>query len=200
MKRTPLAVALAAAALALTACQSDLADPTGLRPSEPSRLIIAHGDGSYFVGKGDVQLFFGWNNQALQKNAGNVQFRLNSSSTTEWTCTRTFFTGPEGNEEEKQIVQERHTQTSTQSALTTQGRDISEGLNGPNTGFNVKPVGTPTIVTEGPAVGSCPAEPSGFVYDDNAVTTSNGGSGLEILLALPGTSPLKSSNTWLAFP
>ena len=45
--------------------------------------------GTGFVGKGDVQLVYGWNNQALQTNALNVQFRANSEVVTEvsWVCT-----------------------------------------------------------------------------------------------------------------
>ncbi len=45
--------------------------------------------GTGFVGKGDVQLIYGWNNKQLQDNAANVQFRANSEVVTEvsWTCT-----------------------------------------------------------------------------------------------------------------
>ena len=45
--------------------------------------------GTGFVGKGDVQDVFGWNNADLQANAAAVQFRVNSTVVTEvsWTCT-----------------------------------------------------------------------------------------------------------------
>ncbi len=47
--------------------------------------------GAGFVGKGDVQLEYGWNNAQLQANAATVEFRYNSSTetVTTWTCSRT---------------------------------------------------------------------------------------------------------------
>lgn len=45
--------------------------------------------GTGFVGKGDVQTFFGWNNQQLQKNADKVQATGQITTVTEvtWVCT-----------------------------------------------------------------------------------------------------------------
>jgi hypothetical protein len=98
----------------------------------------------------------------------------------------------------------RQSSVSTQGLITTQGRNISEGLNGPNTGFMLSPEGGITTESDGPAVGSCPASPSGFVYDNNAVTETSGG-GLQIIAktGAPGswTSPTgKNVNVWYAFP
>ena len=133
--------------------------------------------GTGFVGKGDVQLVAGWNNKALQDNANLVDFRVNALSETSWTCTKVVELGNGGI---KEIVQQRNQTTSTQGVLTTVARDNSKGKDGPVTGFYLNGFDGPeNTVVDGPAVGSCPANPSGFVYDDNAVTTQLGG-GIEV--------------------
>lgn len=43
--------------------------------------------GAGFVGKGDVQTAFGWNNQALQANAADVTFSYNAVDTYSATCS-----------------------------------------------------------------------------------------------------------------
>ncbi|MDQ0078400.1 hypothetical protein [Arthrobacter oryzae] len=133
--------------------------------------------GTGFVGKGDVQTVFDWNNKALQTHASTVDFRVDSVSETTWTCTKTFEIGTG---ETKEIVQQRNTTTSVQGLVTTVARDNSKGKDGAITGFYLQGYeGTPTLETDGPAVGTCPADPSGFVYDGNALTTESGG-GLEV--------------------
>ena len=129
--------------------------------------------GQGFVGKGDVQLVFNWNNKALQDNATKVDFRVNSVSETSWTCTKTV---EQGNDVTREIVQQRSTTTSTQGLFTSVARETSKGKDGAVTGFILTGYeGTPVVVTDGPAVGSCPSDPSGFIYDENAVTTETGG-------------------------
>ena len=167
MKRITLTVAIAAisvlalAATAIAAVTFDSATGTG------------------FVGKGDVQLVYGWNNKALQDNASKVDFRVNSTSTTTWTCTKIVELGNGG---ENEIVQQRNTTTTTQGLVTSVARDNSKGKDGPVTGFNLTGYeGTPTTTTDGPVVGTCPANPSGFTYDENAETTGGGG-GLEVTI------------------
>jgi hypothetical protein len=44
-------------------------------------------NGVGFVGKGDLQLLFDWNNAALQENAGLIQFRMIVAGAATWTCT-----------------------------------------------------------------------------------------------------------------
>ncbi|MET4137230.1 hypothetical protein [Pseudarthrobacter sp. PvP090] len=133
--------------------------------------------GTGFVGKGDVQDVFAWNNKALQTHASTVDFRVESVSDTTWTCTKTLTTG---NGQTKEIVQERSTTTSVQGLVATAPRVNSQGKDGPVTGFYLQGYeGTTTLATDGPAVGSCPATQSGFVYDQNAQTTQSGG-GLEV--------------------
>ena len=43
-------------------------------------------NGVGFVGKGDVQLLFGWNNATLQANASSLQFQLLTVSGATWQC------------------------------------------------------------------------------------------------------------------
>ncbi|MDR7082657.1 hypothetical protein J2X01_001946 [Arthrobacter ginsengisoli] len=133
--------------------------------------------GTGFVGKGDVQTVFEWSNKTLQTHASTVDFRVNSVNETTWTCTKTLTTG---NGQTKEIVQERRTTTSVQGLVATVPRSNSNGKDGPVTGFSLQGYeGTATLETDGPAVGTCPAAPSGFVYDQNAQTAGSGG-GLEV--------------------
>jgi hypothetical protein len=177
-------------AAATVACS----DPVGVdavdAPLGARLAITVDSDGNGFVGKGDVQSFFGWNNQALQNAAiaGRIQFRLNA--VTEWTCTKLVHLGNGGTNE---IVQERNNTITGITAIT--GREHSQGTNGPWTGFIL--VGS-DVTVDGPEVGSCPADASGFEYDDNATTS---GSGLQIRQTTGSTTPTgKVSGVWYDFP
>jgi hypothetical protein len=129
--------------------------------------------GEGFVGKGDVQLVYGWNNKQLQDNADKVDFRVSAVSETTWTCSRP---APTPNDPDREIVQERSQTTTIQGLVTTVARESSKGKLGPVTGFNLLGYEEgSTESSEGPAVGTCPANPSGFTYDENAETTSLGG-------------------------
>ena len=52
------------------------------------------GTGVGFVGKGDVQAVYGWNNAQLQRNAGGITFAY--KVVTVFTATCTWTTGPDG--------------------------------------------------------------------------------------------------------
>jgi hypothetical protein len=54
------------------------------------------GSGTGFVGKGDVQLAYGWNNQAAQANAGAIQFSTLSTIQYSWDCDWDTGTGTRG--------------------------------------------------------------------------------------------------------
>lgn len=127
-----------------------------------------------WVGKGDVQTVFGMNNKALQNQAENVEFRYNASTETTWTCTKPH---PAGHDD---IVQHRNNSTSIEGVVDSIARENSKGKDGPVTGFHLLGFnGGSTIDNDGPEIGSCPAQQSGFVYDNNAVTTTLGG-GLQV--------------------
>jgi hypothetical protein len=106
--------------------------------------------GTGFVGKGDVQLVYSWNNKALQDNATSVQFRASSTTVTgvSWECTNA----------NNENVQERSrtTETSVQGVVSSIARERNQ-----ITGFNLTGYsGDPTVVTgatEGPPVNSCPS-------------------------------------------
>jgi hypothetical protein len=123
--------------------------------------------GTGFVGKGDVQIVFGWNNKQLQDNADKVQFRLFSESVSEttWTCKRDA--GTQTNE------RSRTTTSSIQGLLESVARERNQ-----ITGFNIQGFdGDPDIdeETDGPAVGSCANGWSVIEGPDTAVSGSNGG-------------------------
>jgi hypothetical protein len=104
--------------------------------------------GTGFVGKGDVQLVYGWNNAQLQTNAPSVQFRALTTevSETTWTCKRD--TGEQTQE------RTRTTTTSTQGVVSSIAR-VKNQITGFNlSGYSGSP--TQTTETEGPPLGSCP--------------------------------------------
>ena len=134
--------------------------------------------GKGFVGKGDVQLIYGWNNTQLQNNAKLVDFRTSTTSETSWTCSRP---APTPNDPTREITQQRHTTTTTQGLATTVARETSKGKDGPVTGFNLTGYDAPpTVTTDGPEIGSCPATPSGFTYDEGSEVTTTGATVLEV--------------------
>jgi len=140
-------------------------------------LVTIDPDGTGFVGKGDVQTVAGWNNKQLQDNAASVAFRVSARSASTWTCTRVVELG---NGSVNEIVQQRATTTTTQGVLSSAARENSKGKDGSVTGFHLLGYAGPVTVTvDGPAVGSCPAGPSGFVFDDNVETTQLDG-GLQV--------------------
>ena len=107
--------------------------------------------GAGFVGKGDVQLVFQWNNAALQANAPGVYFTYESSDRYTATCTWTTGEGTRG-EQVHNVSVPRH--TSVYSSINGTVR------NGPHqfTGFILNGFGTTSTsgvvpVLGGPCVG-----------------------------------------------
>jgi hypothetical protein len=100
-----------------------------------------------FVGKGDVQIIYGWNNQQLQSGAGNVQFRFQDFEVATWNCEKIFFTGPD--QIEHDIIQVRTNITNTEGIVASVGR-----LKTQVTGFNLNGYSTLVITVNGPPVGS----------------------------------------------
>jgi hypothetical protein len=144
---------VAVLALGLIAgCENEVAGPGAVKAGSPALLVTFDpATGTGFVGKGDVQLIYGWNNAQLQANAGSVNFRASTTEVTEvsWICTN-------ANNENTQ-ERARTTTTSTQGLVD----DIARVKN-QITGFNLRGyIGTPTesSTTEGPPVNSCPSGP-----------------------------------------
>jgi hypothetical protein len=63
--------------------------------------------GTGFVGKGDVQLAYGWNNAQLQKNALDVKFSFDSLETYQAVCE--WYTGPDANRKQHDVTHTRST-------------------------------------------------------------------------------------------
>lgn len=111
--------------------------------------------GKGFVGKGDVQVPFGWNDATLQKNAPGVTFVHSSTTDTEYDVTCEWETG-----NKKKV---RHIQTKTADVASKVSYDVSSksrtNPNGKVNGFNLLGKGAELVTNTGtvPVVGgSCP--------------------------------------------
>jgi hypothetical protein len=126
--------------------------------------------GAGFVGKGDVQLAFNWNNANLQKNASGVSFNYASTDSYEATCT---WTTGEGTRGEKVHNVDHNKSTSVSSAISYDARVRNQ-----ITGFNLTGLGTTTTTGgEVPVVGgTCPGNPgTDGTWTAVALTGSTGG-------------------------
>ncbi|HSI50315.1 MAG TPA: hypothetical protein VLA61_18750 [Ideonella sp.] len=125
--------------------------------------------GTGWVGKGDVQLAFGWNNKALQQNFAGVTFtfveRTDYAITCEWTT---------GVRNPTLHVQTKTKTVGVNGTLASDARKNSSGKDGEVTGFFLTGYGT--LVTEGgnftaPLIGDkCPANNQAGVDDGKVVT------------------------------
>ncbi len=147
MKKYAFALAAAASSVALIA--------------GPASAYTLNGDGTGFVGKGEVQGVLSLNNAQVQSTA--VSFTTSATDTNAWSCTREWVT-PQGKEQE--TVQQRNNVTTVTGVVSSTAR-----LKNQITGYNLLGYTSSSPSTDGPATGSCPASPSGFVYDNNNVNT-----------------------------
>jgi hypothetical protein len=135
--------------------------------------------GTGFVGKGDVQLAFGWNNSQLQKNAAGIAFTYNATDTYEAVCT--FVTG-EGTRGERTHNVEHNKRTGVKSVITYDARVRNQ-----ITGFTLTGLGE-TTTTGGsvPVVGgACMGNP-GHDGEWSSVTLTGSTGGLYV--SYEGTS------------
>jgi hypothetical protein len=108
--------------------------------------------GTGFVGKGDVQQVFDWNNKQLQQNAESVEFRAISEVVTEvsWICTN--------NKNENIQEREETTTTTIQGLVDSIARERNQ-----ITGFNLNGYSgdgpEESSTTDGPPLNSCPSGP-----------------------------------------
>jgi hypothetical protein len=113
-----------------------------------SAAVTYDANGVGFVGNGDIQTLYGWNNAGLNANADLVMFRLLSDGSVTWTCTGV---NPAG-----------HTVTQSHS-LETQPLDASVDFSvrrnpqGNVTGFELHGTegGAALGTTEYTSIGSC---------------------------------------------
>ncbi len=122
--------------------------------------------GTGFVGKGDVQLIYGWNNKQLQDKAVLVQFRATDVTERSWECTNT----------NNQKVQERERTTTTTQLVSKIDRVRNQ-----ITGFILEGfTGTPTSSTDGPPLNSCPSGPWVLTMPAGDPVPVEGEGGLEV--------------------
>jgi hypothetical protein len=101
-------------------------------------------DGTGFVGKGEVQTAFGWNNNQLQQRAGTVGFEAVTVTERSWVCTNA----------NNEMVQERERTTTTTGVLNSIARERNQ-----ITGFNLLGFTSSSSTTEGPPLNTCPSGP-----------------------------------------
>jgi hypothetical protein len=70
-----------------------------------AEVIFDPGTGEGFVGKGDVQLQFGWNNKAIQDRHESITFEYDDVVTYEVECE--WYTGPDHNRTKHTLTRER---------------------------------------------------------------------------------------------
>jgi hypothetical protein len=126
--------------------------------------------GAGFVGKGEVQSPFGWNNAALQANAAGVSFSY--EATEDYSATCTWVTG-EGTRGERTHNVTHSKSTSISSAVTYEPRQRNQ-----ITGFTLTGFGATTETGETPVVGGpCPGN-QGHDGTWTAVVLTNSTGGL----------------------
>lgn len=132
--------------------------------------------GTGFVGKGDVQSLYGWNNAGLQANAASVQFAAFGTSVVRWECTNA----------KNAHVMVRERVTTGGGLLVHEVRlNPQEGATGfPLLGYAA---GVTTPTTDGPALNSCPAsenprQPSPWSLTRPASAASMTGATLQVSL------------------
>jgi hypothetical protein len=144
--------------------------------------------GTGFVGKGDVQTAFGWNNAMLQKSAGSVTFTYATKATYDVTCEWNTFTNGNKEHEVKTI---HHEVTEGLTLASTSVFDSSTRTNkvGDVTGFNL--LGYAGMAPSGgdvPAVGDatfCNANGMGPL--ENPQTDSHDGSYVTMVSLVEGS-------------
>jgi hypothetical protein len=128
-------------------------------------------DGVGFVGKGDLQLVYGWNNNQLQNNVADVEFRALTGMVTdyEWTCTNSN----NGNTQERA----RSTTTETSGLVSSVAR-VRNQITGFNLfGWDEESLSSVTT-SEGNPLGSCPTNWTASAITED--TTALPGSGLQV--------------------
>jgi len=154
----------------LTGCNSE---PVGSvdPPLFAITFDVATGDG--FVGKGNVQATYGWDNALLQTCAPTgdincVEFRAQTETETTWQCRNS----------NNQNIQER-TRTTTVSGVfddtSREPRNQNQVTGFILTGYN----GAATIETDGPPLESCPSGPWSLVAG-STVTMQLGLTGMAV--------------------
>jgi hypothetical protein len=124
--------------------------------------------GAGFVGKGDVQLAFGWNNATLQRSLSGIGFNYVKSDVYEATCM--WETGPTRNRRQHRVER-----TSTVDVTSTVAYDPR--VRNQVTGFTLTGLGATSISGDAlPEVGgSCIGEGTDGTWESVEQISSEGG-------------------------
>ena len=106
--------------------------------------------GRGFVGKGDVQTVFGWNNATTQQNHMGVTFKYEATTEYEFECE--WYTGPDRNR--KHHVNTKTERTNVNAAMASDSRKTGQWTGWNLNGFSG---GTPNAVAE-PTDADCGSE------------------------------------------
>lgn len=119
-----------------------------LLASVATAAVVLDENGTGFIGKGDIQSIFGWNNAQLQANAGQIRFVFTTSASASWECE--WWTGPDHNRKYHSI-----TVSSEQDVDAAIAYDARANKKGQVTGFNLLGFSSANETTDGGAVGEC---------------------------------------------
>jgi hypothetical protein len=123
-----------------------------------------------FVGKGDVQIAFGWNNSQLQKNASGVTFTYNETDVYDVTCEwETVTGGPHSQTIVHDVDVPRHISINANVAFDPRTRNQITGFNLTGDGYEVDDATPPTIGA------TCPGNSGVGLVVDFQLVSSNGG-------------------------
>jgi hypothetical protein len=140
----------------------------GLAASAHGAVTFEFGTGAGFVGKGDVQTAFAWNNAQLQRNAAGVSFEATSTTSYDVTCEwQTETGGPNSKVIDHAVTVHRNTHVN--GSITYDPRVRTQ-----ITGFTLRGYGQ-TTTTGGtvPVIGdSCPMAHESAVVTAVASETS----------------------------
>jgi hypothetical protein len=146
--------------------------------------------GTGFVGKGDVQLAFGWNNSALQRNASGVTFTYDAIEKYSVDCEWTTVTGgPNSKTIDHEVTVGKTTGVKAEIAYDARVRNQING-------FNLKGFGSVATVGVVPVVGgSCPMGGGTAVITDVRFDEASSQGGLFVQYGtqkvhLPNTPPV----------
>lgn len=127
--------------------------------------------GNGFVGKGDVQLVYGWNNKQLQDNASGVTFTYQAQEQYKYDCTFTVEVGRDKVREPR--TQNRGKDTSLNASVQYDARTQRQ-----ITGFILTGLGATTTTGGDVPVdgGSCPGGPfnDGVISNIELVSSTGG--------------------------
>jgi hypothetical protein len=165
------AIALAVVAGGCAGGANDEAGSSGTNqaPGANSLVTLDPSNGTGFVGKGDVQLAFGWNNAQLQKNAGGLSFTYATEDSYSAVCEWITGEGTRG--------QKTHDVTHVRTSSVTSQIAYDARVRTQITGFMLRGIESTTEEGSVPEVdGQCPGnEGTDGVWVSVEQTGSSGG-------------------------